>query len=123
MKEKIKNWIENELKTFAIVWACSLIMVWLFTRNFRIAFGILLFVSAIAITHKIAREILLVSALTLVPLGLVFTGMDLIAATTIFFAGSLAVSLLAYLKTIPYYFTASLYVPATFITLVVAETI
>jgi hypothetical protein len=123
MIESTKTWFQNEFKSFFLIWAGSLLLVWITTRNFRVAFGVLLLLCAAAITVRMAREVLIVSALTIVPLGLVFAGVDVVASLLIFFGISLVLSGGVYLKLLPRFFSASLYVPAIFISLIIAETL
>mgnify|MGYP001217851129 CR=1 FL=1 len=123
MIENTKVWFQNEFKSFFFIWASSLLLVWITTRNVRLAFGVLLLLCAAAITVRMAREVLIVSALTIVPLGLVFAGVDVVISMLIFFGISLLLSGAVYLKLLPRFFSASLYVPATFISLIIAETL
>lgn len=123
MIRRLNTWLQEEFKAFAIVWLGSLTLVWLFTRNIRLALCFLLILCAIAMVKKIAREILLVSFLAIIPLGMIFSGMDVFTTILISLCGGLVLTLLVHLKTLPSSFSASLYVPAIAISLIVAETL
>jgi len=119
--KKIK--MKEEIKGFCIIWLSSFLLVWLFTRNFRLGFGVTLFLMALAISKNIAREILTVSALTIVPLAMIFSGMDVVTATAICITVALIASAFVYVRLLPTYISASLYVPAIAISIVIAETL
>lgn len=120
---KIKAWLRDESKSFIVIWLGSLLLVWLFTRNLRLALIAILVLSVVSISHRFAREILLVSVLTIIPLGMIFVGMPVLLAALVSFGAALVANVFVKMKSLPQYFSASIYVPAIAVSLIIAETL
>jgi hypothetical protein len=95
--------------------------MWSSTRNIRLAFALFLVSSIMAFSYQWFKEVLLVSGMTVLPLGLVLGGVDVFIAATIFLVIAIVFTCLVKTESIPKYFSSTLYVPVMVITLVLGQ--
>lgn len=115
LKEKAINLV--------FVWGLSLLIMWSFTKSIRPTILLVITYSLLAIKFKWFREILLVSSMSIIPLLMVFSGLDVFVASGIFAIIAVIIDILVRFKKLPRYFSASLYVPVLVITLVIGQTL
>jgi hypothetical protein len=119
--DNIKLWLTKEALNLIFVWSLSLLLMWSTTRSIRLAIPLFLVTSIMAFNYRWFKEVLLVSLMTVLPLGLVFCGVDVFIAAAIFLVAAIIFTFFVKMYSLPKYFSSTLYVPVLAITLVLGQ--